>query len=162
MLKRIASIASLCIFLSSTTFAQLNRGFISGTVQDQSGAVLVGATVTITNNATNISRDMASNESGLFRFAAVEPGSYSVEFQKDGFERKRLPNVTVGPTQEVVLNESLGLSTSSTVVEVQDIPPIEVLDIPDEYECMDPQLQELLRLTLDPEIDALLSSNETA
>ncbi len=35
-----------------------------------------------------------------------------------------------------------------------DLPPIEVLDIPDEYECMDPQLQEMLRLTLDPEIAA--------
>ena len=46
--------------------------------------------------------------------------------------------------------------------EVLDLPPIEVLDIPDDYECMDPQLQELLRLTLGPEIDALLSSNQTA
>ena len=39
-----------------------------------------------------------------------------------------------------------------------ELPKIEVLDIPDEYECMDPELQEILRLTLDPEIDALLAS----
>lgn len=37
------------------------------------------------------------------------------------------------------------------------LPRIEVLDIPDEYFYMDPQLQEMLRLTLDPEIDALLA-----
>ena len=39
-----------------------------------------------------------------------------------------------------------------------DLPRIEVLDIPDDYEYMDPQLQEMLRLTLDPEIAALLSA----
>jgi len=38
------------------------------------------------------------------------------------------------------------------------LPPIEVLDIPDEYACMDPHLQEILRLTIDPEIDALLAA----
>jgi predicted protein tyrosine phosphatase len=41
-----------------------------------------------------------------------------------------------------------------------ELPPIEVLDIPDEYECMDPHLQEMLRLMLDPEIDALITANE--
>lgn len=35
-----------------------------------------------------------------------------------------------------------------------DLPPIEVLDIPDEYECMAPELQHILRMTLDPEFDA--------
>lgn len=41
---------------------------------------------------------------------------------------------------------------------VPHLPPIEVLDIPDEYACMDPQLREILRLTLDPEIEARLEA----
>jgi len=41
-----------------------------------------------------------------------------------------------------------------------DLPRIDVLDIPDEYEVMDPELQNILRLTLDPEIDVLLSADE--
>lgn len=40
-----------------------------------------------------------------------------------------------------------------------ELPRIDVLDIPDEYECMDPQLQEMLRLTLDPEIDSIIASH---
>lgn len=40
------------------------------------------------------------------------------------------------------------------------LPPIEVLDIPDDYECMDPQLQEMLRLMLDPEIASRLATSE--
>jgi predicted protein tyrosine phosphatase len=39
-----------------------------------------------------------------------------------------------------------------------ELPPIEVLDIPDDYECMDPHLQEMLRLMLDPEIAARLEA----
>jgi predicted protein tyrosine phosphatase len=42
----------------------------------------------------------------------------------------------------------------TTRFEALSLPPIEVLDIPDEYECMDPHLQEILRLTLDPEFEA--------
>jgi predicted protein tyrosine phosphatase len=41
-----------------------------------------------------------------------------------------------------------------------ELPSIEVLDIPDEYEYMDPRLQEVLRLTLDPELAALVSAKE--
>jgi predicted protein tyrosine phosphatase len=41
-----------------------------------------------------------------------------------------------------------------------DLPPIEVLDVPDEYEFMDAHLQEMLRLTLDPELAQLISSRE--
>jgi protein-tyrosine phosphatase len=48
----------------------------------------------------------------------------------------------------------------STRFERLDLPPIDVLDIPDDYECMDPHLQEILRLMLDPEIDALLAALE--
>lgn len=40
-------------------------------------------------------------------------------------------------------------------------PRIEVLDIPDDYECMDPELQEMLRLMLGPEIDALLAAQQS-
>jgi predicted protein tyrosine phosphatase len=47
-----------------------------------------------------------------------------------------------------------------TRFESLELPPIEVLDIPDEYACMDPHLQEILKLTLDPEIDALLAAAE--
>jgi protein-tyrosine phosphatase len=46
----------------------------------------------------------------------------------------------------------------TTRFETLELPRIDVLDIPDEYECMDPQLQEMLRLTLDPEIDSILAS----
>jgi predicted protein tyrosine phosphatase len=48
----------------------------------------------------------------------------------------------------------------NTRFESLDLPPIDVLDIPDDYEYMDGALLEMLRLMLDPEIDALLAANE--
>jgi predicted protein tyrosine phosphatase len=47
----------------------------------------------------------------------------------------------------------------STRFEDLDLPPIEVLDIPDEYAYMDPKLMEILRMTVGPEIEALLGAN---
>ncbi|HVU31876.1 MAG TPA: protein tyrosine phosphatase [Opitutaceae bacterium] len=45
----------------------------------------------------------------------------------------------------------------TTRFEQLELPPIEVLDIPDEYVCMDPQLEEILRLTVGPELEAILA-----
>jgi predicted protein tyrosine phosphatase len=50
----------------------------------------------------------------------------------------------------------------SSRFEALQLPPVEVLDIPDEYEYMEPQLQEILRLTQDPEINALITANDNS
>ncbi len=99
-------------------FGQLTRGFISGTVQDPTGAVMVNVKITITNKSTNIQRDTTTNEAGVYRFVAVEPGVYTVDFTAQGFESRRVDNVTVGISQEVVLNQVLTVSATATTVEV--------------------------------------------
>ncbi len=66
--------------------AQLTRGSIAGTVTDNTGAAIAGAQVTITNLGTNIARVGTSNEAGLYRLPALEPGVYVVKIEKDGFD----------------------------------------------------------------------------
>src|SRR5690242_16846784 len=66
--------------------AQLTRGLISGIVSDATGAILSGVEVTITSTATNTSRDTVTNDVGFYRFTAVEPGGYTVQFRLAGFE----------------------------------------------------------------------------
>jgi outer membrane receptor protein involved in Fe transport len=102
------------------TQAQLTRGFISGTVVDPSGAVLINATVKITNVETNIERETSTNMAGVYRFVAVEPGTYTVEFSMKGFETAKLEKVTVGTSQEVVLNQELGVGTATTQITVSE------------------------------------------
>jgi hypothetical protein len=98
--------------------SQLTRGYISGTISDASGAVVTGASVKIVNTGTNIERSLSTNEVGVYRFAAVEPGNYTVEFTKPGFESRKVGPVTVGSSQEVVVNEVLAVGTTATTVEV--------------------------------------------
>ena len=103
--------------------AQLTRGFISGTITDPSGAVIVRAHVEITNAGTNEEREMATNQAGVYRFVALEPGAYTLEFSSTGFQTRRVDNVRVGPAQEVVFNETLKVQAQSVSIEVREAPP---------------------------------------
>src|SRR5579863_4912137 len=66
--------------------AQITRGSISGLVMDTSGAVMPGATLTITETNTNVSTRTKSEPDGLFLFAGVLPGSYTLKVEARGFQ----------------------------------------------------------------------------
>jgi len=100
--------------------AQLTRGVISGTVTDPSGGVIVKAQVKIRNRDTNQEREIATNQVGVYRFPAIEPGFYAVEFSSPGFQNKNLDNVRVGPAEEVVLNETLEITGGAVAIEVRE------------------------------------------
>jgi hypothetical protein len=106
--------------------AQLTRGFISGTVSDMSGAILPGVQVTITNKATNITRDTVSNDAGFYRFVAVEPGTYLVSFQLSGFSSRQVDSIAVGAAQEVVINQTMSVGGVSAEISVVATPGTEI------------------------------------
>lgn len=106
------------LLLPATLQAQLTRGYVSGAVSDPSGAIVIGAKVILTNKATNLQQETTTNDAGVYRFVAVEPGVYSVEYSAQGFEKLRVENVQVGTSKEVVLNQTLKLGAETTVIEV--------------------------------------------
>ena len=61
-----------------------SSGTVSGSVTDQSNAVVAGAAITLTDTATNISRTANSNATGRYFFADVTPGTYSLTVAKAG------------------------------------------------------------------------------
>jgi outer membrane receptor protein involved in Fe transport len=122
-MKQIKSVLFTAFLLSGLAVAQLTRGFISGTVTDATGAVIADAKITITNKQTGIVRETMSNGVGVYRFVAVEPGTYSVEFGKASFETKRVENIVVNANQEVVINQVLAVASTTTTVEVSEAPP---------------------------------------
>lgn len=137
------------MFLGLHLHAQLTRGFISGTVTDPNGRIIVGADVRIHNAATNDEREMLTNGRGVYRFVAIEPGVYTAEFSSAGFEKKVLNDIRVGPAEEVVLNETLEISRGALTVEVRDEPPIAGLAkaTPTIGTIMDPVFVESIPLT---------------
>src|ERR1700677_3217178 len=82
----LALVVFLCPFVCCWTFAQSgNQGSIAGTVTDSTGAVVSGATVTITNESTNVSRSVQTDSRGFYDVESLEPGSYMVSTSATGF-----------------------------------------------------------------------------
>ncbi len=81
----ILKIGAVCLLgLSPTVFAQTTSG-LTGTVTDLSGATMPGAKVTLTSTETGAQRESTSNEAGTYEFTALQPGNYTLTFQKEGF-----------------------------------------------------------------------------
>ena len=114
----------LVVVFNQKIGAQLTSGFVSGVVHDPSGAVVQGAQVIITNNATNERYETETNEKGIYRFAAVKAAIYDIEFSAPGFEDIVHRNVQVAPAQEVVINQVLALPGEKISIEVLGNIPI--------------------------------------
>ena len=82
-------------FSAMFAFAQSNKGSIIGTVLDPNGAVVSGAKVTITNNATKEPREITAGDDGEFTVTNLEPGIYSVRVEAAGFKTLLFSTVTV-------------------------------------------------------------------
>jgi len=110
------SIVLLALVLSASTFGQTSKGFMVGNIADPNGAVLVGATVRITNVSTGVSRETVSAADGSFRLDAVDPGSYRVEVSQSGFKTVSRDNVIVTAAQTTTVQFQLEVGTQSEVV----------------------------------------------
>src|SRR5260370_23349616 len=76
--------AAILLGVSGSLFAQATAT-INGRIVDQAGAVLPGATITITEGATGVARTTVSNAEGLYSVPALSPGTYNVKAELAGF-----------------------------------------------------------------------------
>jgi Carboxypeptidase regulatory-like domain len=93
-------------------------GEISGRVSDPSGAAVPGTSVTVTNTATNASRQTVSTEAGDFTFPSLSPGLYRVRMQHGGFKALTSDNIEVQVQQSVHFDATLQIGQVSDTVEV--------------------------------------------
>lgn len=108
----------LSLLFSISGLGQTSKGFIVGSVADPNGAVVVGATVKITNVGTGISRETVSADDGNFRIDAVDPGTYKIEVSQAGFKSVTRDNVTVTAAQTTEAKFQLDVGTQTEVVSV--------------------------------------------
>lgn len=106
-----------------TAQAQLTRGAVSGTVRDATGALLPGATVTVTSQQTGATRTAVTSDLGSYRLPALEPGLYRVRVDLDGFRAVEHADVPVRTNEEATLDVSLALAGVSESVQVVATPP---------------------------------------
>jgi hypothetical protein len=109
----------ICALAPSALFAQsASTGTVAGTVTDPSGGAIVGATVTLTDTATSISRTDVTNENGRYFFANVVPGKYTVSVSKTGFRVAKLVDQVVNVGASLTLNLTLEIGSVAETVEV--------------------------------------------
>ena len=110
--------AVLVILCAAAATAQTTLGRLSGTVLDSSGSVIPGATITLTNEATNQAQTTVSSENGAYTFAQVPVGSYRVEIALQGFKTATYTGVAIAVGQEYSLTARLELGVVTDVVTV--------------------------------------------
>src|SRR5580704_8423877 len=104
--------------------AQRTTGEIFGTVTDQSNAVLPGVTVTIRGAAIGGAPTVVTSETGVYRFPALPPGDYVLEYVLSGFSTIRREGITVGVGAVVDLKVQMTVSTLNETVTVTGESPV--------------------------------------
>jgi hypothetical protein len=117
-MKRLVWLVLVALWLPAVGSAQTPLGAVAGTVLDQSGAVLPGATVTLTNTGTGQVMTAVSGGTGAFLFPQVPVGVYKVTVNLSGFRAAEFTDVNVAVGQQYSLTARLSLGAQTETVTV--------------------------------------------
>src|SRR5215831_8726409 len=119
-----ASLAVLAL-AAAPAAAQDFRGSIAGTVADSTGGVLPGVTVTVTNVDTRVSQQLVTDARGFYEALYLNPGTYSVTAELNGFKKvtHATNTVRVGDVLRLDITMATG-AIEETVLVVADAPTI--------------------------------------
>ena len=106
-------------FLSHPLHAQVDQGTITGTVEDPTGAVVPGASVTITSVETGLVLNGRTDASGIYTFSPIKIGHYTVAVTAPNFQKATLANLMVNVSQRLEANVKLQTGDVSQTVTVQ-------------------------------------------
>ncbi|MCU1322587.1 MAG: TonB-dependent receptor [Acidobacteriaceae bacterium] len=109
----------LVLSLATSAFAQDTTATVVGVVTDTTGAIVVGAKVTILNAATNTTRTTVTDNSGQYSVPSLPPGTYTVSIEMSGFKGQRTTGVVLeaGQVQRLEFNVTPGQVSETVTVE---------------------------------------------
>jgi hypothetical protein len=113
------AVVLFCLFLGLTlTLAQTGTTSLRGTVLDKSGATIVGAKVTLTNDAQGLHRQASTDSSGAYEFPSLPPGHYSLTIEMSGFRKFEHKNLELLVNVPATENATLEVGSTTETVEV--------------------------------------------
>src|SRR4029079_710737 len=118
-MKRLLVVVALLALLPTAAFAQVDRATLTGTVKDGAGAVLPGATVTVTNVATGVTASQTTTETGSYLLVNLIPGRYQVDVELSGF-KKSSQIVTLDVGQRARVDATLEVGNFNETVTVAE------------------------------------------
>lgn len=115
-----------CTFVpvQQAAYCQETTGGLQGTVKDPSGAVISGATVTLTSTALLGNKQLVTDSSGYYRFANLPPGTYTISVKAQGFKIYQQSGLGINVGRLPSVNVTLQVGTSATTVEVTGAAPL--------------------------------------
>lgn len=118
-LRKTTLFLTLCfLFLTALVYGQFESAEVLGTVRDTSGAIITGATVTLTNLETGIQSQGATDDSGDYDFFNVRVGRYSLSVEKPGFEKFTTKDVRVDVNARQRVDAALQVGAVTESIEV--------------------------------------------
>src|SRR5436190_15808972 len=100
----------LCVLMASSPApAQVGAGAITGVIKDPAGAVVPGATVTVTGIATNFRRVVVSTSDGVYTAASLTPGIYRIDVDLQGFRPVRRAGIHLATGETARIDFALGV-----------------------------------------------------
>src|SRR3984957_9450550 len=117
LLRKVSVLILLSILGGASSFAQFLSG-IDGTVQDQTGAAVPAATVTITDTRLGVTRPVTSRQAGYFRIDSIAASTYTVEVQASGFTSWSQNDLVLQPGEIRTLTPKLTLGATTTTATV--------------------------------------------
>ena len=124
MTKRRCTILVLVLLAATPLWPQTNKGSISGTIFDPSGAVLPGVTLTITNIGTGHKIVVQTTDKGAYTVPNLDPVDYRIEAEAPGFKKTTMDRVKVDTATPVTVNLTMEIGTRSDVVQVTATVPL--------------------------------------
>ena len=120
----IALVAAVLLVGSSTQlFAQGFQGGIRGAIKD-SGGVIPGVEVTLTNDSTSVARSTTSNDAGEYSFPNLQPGAYTLKASLQGYKTYQRSGLTVGTQQFLTLDAVLEVGSLDETITVTGAAPL--------------------------------------
>lgn len=124
MTKAVLGVCLILLTVTGTAWSQANRATVTGTVTDSSGAAIVGVQVSAKNLGTSLVTSAQSNQDGIYSIPNLFPGTYSLQFKKDGFKSVSYPSVTLESTQVAEINVPLTVGDVVETVKVTSDAPV--------------------------------------
>ncbi len=119
--RRLLAISCLVLLACFDALGQTSRGTITGIVKDPSGAVVPKARIELVNVGQNSTRSTESNDTGLYRFDAVDPGDYQIKVSLAGFSTFETSPFPIAAAQVATIDATLETGQTVTTVNVADV-----------------------------------------
>ena len=121
--QKVVFFTLVMVLMAPCAWPQASTGVVNGTVRDQTGAVIPGASVTLTNTNTNVVSKTTTNQAGFYLFPGTVPGPYTLVVEATGMQKFE-GSLTVQVQQSAAVDVTMKVGQTTTVISIEDVTPM--------------------------------------